>query len=281
MKIFFSKTMIFLGVFSLVMGTITAFGSNISYADNLEIIGNEIGLEVSPSGTKLFDLTNLNPGDTKEAKIDIKNNYTLPFEVFMRTERLSPLPNTGEVDLFEQLNLTIYLDDIEIYTGPMKDYATTNISLGDFNSNDEKELRAIVHLPGPETGNEFQGKNVDVKWIFIAQAEQPDDPDDPDDPDEPDDSDDPDEPQEPEEPEQPEEEVEVEEEIPESVPEEPEEEVTTQEIEEPEEVEEIEEEIPEAQPKMPKTGEIPAVIYYGLGTALLGLGIGTGRKKEK
>jgi len=29
-----------------------------------------------------------------------------------------------------------------------------------------------VHLPGPETGNEYQGKSASVKWIFIAQASE-------------------------------------------------------------------------------------------------------------
>lgn len=179
-----SKIMLFLGIISLVLGTMTSYGMKISYANNLEIIGTDLGLEVKPSGTKLFDLTNLNPGDKKEAKIDIKNNYTLPFEVFMRTERSSPKPI--EADLFEQLILTIYLDDIEIYTGPMKDYARSNISLGAFNPNSGKELRALVYLPGAETGNEFQGKHLEVKWYFIAELNDAPDTPTPDRPDKPD-----------------------------------------------------------------------------------------------
>ncbi len=54
------------------MGTIGTFGMNVSYAEDLELIGKELGLVVEPSSTKLFDLSNLNPGDTKEAKITIK-----------------------------------------------------------------------------------------------------------------------------------------------------------------------------------------------------------------
>ena len=68
-------------------------------------------------------------------------------------------------------------------------------------------------------------------------------------------------------PEEPEEEIE--EEIPEAKPEIP---------EEPPE-EEIEEEIPQAKPAMPKTGQVPATIYYAIGAALVGLGLGF-RKKE-
>ena len=42
------------------MGTIGTFGMNVSYAEDLELIGKELGLVVEPSSTKLFDLSNLN-----------------------------------------------------------------------------------------------------------------------------------------------------------------------------------------------------------------------------
>ena len=179
MKRTFSRIMMFLGALSLIMGTMTAFGTDIVYGQDLQLIGKEIGLEITPIGAKLFDLSNLNPGDTKEAKVDIKNSYTLPFQLFMRTERMSEPPGEGQEDLFEQLVLTVYLDGVQIYTGPMKDYATTNIPLGNFNPSAEKELKAVVHLPGPGTGNEYQGTSVDVKWIFIATAEEPEEPEEP------------------------------------------------------------------------------------------------------
>ena len=60
MKRLLSKSMIFLGVFALIMGMMTTLGINPSYADNLEVIGNDIGLQVKPSGRQLFNLTNLN-----------------------------------------------------------------------------------------------------------------------------------------------------------------------------------------------------------------------------
>lgn len=274
MKRFFSKIMIFLGIFSLVMGTIGTFGMNVSYAEDLELIGKELGLVVEPSSTKLFDLSNLNPGDTKEAKITIKNKYTSPFQLYMRTERMSEVPTEGEPDMFKQLIITVYLGDKLVYSGSMMDFATSNISLGKFNGNANMELKTVVNLPGPETGNEFQGKGVDVKWIFIAQADKPEDPyEPPEDPYEP-----PKDPTPPttseepiEEPEEPIEEEIIDEEIPEDIPEI---------LEEP--IEEIiEEEVPKDQPKMPKTGEISPIIYYSLGTLFLGLGIGARDKKKK
>ncbi|MGO1367858.1 MAG: hypothetical protein ACTHUW_00640, partial [Senegalia sp. (in: firmicutes)] len=33
------------------------------------------------------------------------------------------------------------------------------------------KLDMTVTLPGPETGNEFQGKTVENQWIFTAQSE--------------------------------------------------------------------------------------------------------------
>lgn len=296
MKIFFSKVIIFLGVFFLIMGTMTSFGMNKSYAVSLQIIGNDLGLEVIPSGTKLFDLTNLNPGDKDEEKVDIKNNHTLPFEVFMRAERTSPQPEMGEADLFEQLIVTVYLDGEKIYTGPMKDYAISSISLGNFNPNVEKELKAVVHLPGPETGNEFQNKNVDVKWIFTATAkatEDPENPEEPQDPEEPEESDEPERPTGPKESQELQEEIIeiIEQEIPTGVPELEEEESIEEDlviedsvVEEPVEVEEIieiEKDVPLGIINLPKTGEISSTVYYILGIALLSLGIGTGAKKKR
>lgn len=290
MKGFLSKTMIFLGIFSLVMGTLGVFGINTIYAEDLELIGNDLGLVVEPSSTRLFNLTNLNPGDTEVATVNIKNQYSLPFDLSMRAERTSPMPEEGDVDLFKQLIITVYLDGVEIYSGPMIDFAISNIALGNFDPGAEIELSAEVHLPGPETGNEFQGKNVDVKWIFIAESEEepetpgPDpvtpDPD-PGTPFEP-----PVIPFTPATPVVPEEEV-IDEDIPEDIPEveEPDEEIDEEipedlpEVEEPEE-EVVDEELAEDRPIMPRTGEISPILYYGLGSVFLLLGFGTRKKKK-
>lgn len=283
MRRFLSKAFIFLGVLSLVLGTINSFGHSISYAEDLELIGTNLGLEVIPSGSKLFDLNKLNPGDREEAKITIKNNYSSPFHLYMRAERMSPTPEEGEVDLFKQLNLTVYLRGNIVYSGSMKDFATSNISLGVFKSNDIEDLRAVVHLPGLETGNEFQGSGVDVKWIFIASADAPPEPPQPPEPETPIPPTTSSTPSIPEEPE-----VIIDEEVPEAVPEVPEEtiedipeDIPEDIVEEPMEEEVIEEDIPQDVPRMPKTGEISTNIFYGAGMLFLLLGIELGFKKKK
>ena len=78
MRKLLSKTFMFLGVLSLVLGTLNTAGQRISYADDLELIGTNIGLEISPTATNLFDLQNLNPGDEEEGKVTIRNNYLAP-----------------------------------------------------------------------------------------------------------------------------------------------------------------------------------------------------------
>ncbi len=167
MKLLLSKSIILLGVFALIMGTLTTFGIIPSYADNLEVIGNEVGLELKPTGKQLFNLTNMNPGDTNEAKVTIKNTNECKFELFLKTERMTPIPEGS--DLFKQMILTIYYGESIVYNGPMEGFAKQYISLGMINTGNQEVLRAVVHLPGLETGNEFQGQHVEVKWIFMAE----------------------------------------------------------------------------------------------------------------
>lgn len=281
MRKFLSKTMIFLGILSLVLGVLNTFGNNIIYAEDLELVGRDLGLEITPVNTRLFDLSRLNPGDTKESKITIRNNYIYGFQLYMRTERMSPIPEEGEADLFKQLKLTVYLGGTEIYSGDMMDFATTNISIGRFNPRDVKELKAVVHLPGLETGNEFQGSTVDVKWIFIAQADTPPEPKEPSEPPEP-----PEPPTTPITPltteiipEEPEEIID--EGIPEDIPEEIIDEEVPVDVLEVDEEEEIEEEIPQDVPRMPKTGEISPIIFYGAGVLFLIIGVELGFKKKE
>jgi hypothetical protein len=105
---------------------------------------------------------------------------------------------------------------------------------------------------------------VEVRWVFLAEQRPynpPDDPDDPDDPDRPD------RPDRPDNPEEPEEILEIREEIPQAVP-------------EPEQAEiiEAEEEIPLVIPILPRTGALPAGLYYILGSLLFAVGV---RMKKK
>lgn len=158
--------------FILLILTISImFSYNNSYASNLKVVGDTEGLAIIPKDTKMFDLNNLNPGDKEEIEITLENKYIDCYiDIFVRTERASKAPEEGEAELLEQLKVKVYLEEALIYDGEMKGFATTNTSLGTLELNEDKKIRVVARLPGYETGNEFQGKELKVNWIFTAQS---------------------------------------------------------------------------------------------------------------
>lgn len=164
----------------LLIALIFTFAVKPVYASDLELIGKDIGLEVVPKDKNLFQVMNLNPGDFLTSKLTIKNNWDNTFELFMKAERQNEEPSMGEPDLYKQLLMTVTLRGKEIFNGSMIDFTKGNaISLGKFEPGDIEEIVVNVSLPGKDTGNEFQGKKLDNKWIFTATSETTDIPDEP------------------------------------------------------------------------------------------------------
>ncbi|WP_026896142.1 hypothetical protein [Clostridiisalibacter paucivorans] len=270
------KWVVCLTITVVILSVITINGNILNnrtytYAEDLEIIGEDLGLIIEPSGEKLFDLSNLNPGDRKSAKLTIKNNYEDPFNLYMTAEKVGEIE---KIDLFDQLELEITYQGDKIFEGIIKDFATENISLGKIDRGDIEELEAEIHLPGSETGNEFQGKSLEVKWIFTAESKSSGDNTDDDDDDNDngrkrrkDRNDDT--------REEIEEEIIIQEEIPQGVPKNIEK-VKAQNVEE---IIEIQEEVPQGIPLMPKTGEDIPIVMYSIGIiAILG-GVAIGKRK--
>jgi len=77
-----------------------------------------------------------------------------------------------ETGLLEIMELTVLYRGKVLYQGPVIGFAGEAIYLGRFRPGESGELEVAVHLPGPETGNEYQGKSASVKWIFTAQASE-------------------------------------------------------------------------------------------------------------
>ncbi|MBS4537471.1 LPXTG cell wall anchor domain-containing protein [Clostridium sp. D2Q-11] len=136
------------------------------FSDDVKIIREKEGLIVEPS-TKSFDLTTLKPGDTEKSKLTIINNGKDPLEVSIGLERVG---KKQKIDLFEQLELTLNYGSEQIYIGKMSDLEDMSISLGNLDIDTIKELVATIHLPGPETGNEYQNKEVEFNWVFTAKS---------------------------------------------------------------------------------------------------------------
>ena len=245
-----------LGIVFLILGLIFSAFPIQGYAEDLEIIGKDIGLVVKPADRRLFDLNNLNPGDMETARLVIKNNYKHPFNLYMRAERIGDIPKEGEADLLDVLIVNINLRGKQIYKGPIKDFAVSSISLGKINPGDVHTLIAKVSLLGPETGDEYQGKSAEVQWIFIAESVRP--------------------------PSKPGDRPKIIDSVEHKLKEESEkiidkpeiiEDIEEREAEEQED-EAIEDEtiLPQPRPRMPKTGEASSHIFYIMGSTMIFLG---------
>ncbi len=254
------------GFFLLIASLVFSLGLSTGYAQPEEsatvtVRGTGSGLEVTPSPATLFDLNNMNPGDSVQKTLVIKNNYSRPFSLYLNAQKVVPVD--GGEDLSDVLRLRVTLRGTEIYDGLIDGFGSSTVALGVFNPGATEELVAMVTLPGPETGNDYQGATATVIWTFTAQSSGEEPPEYP-----------------PEEEEVPEEEV-PEEEVP-LVP--PEEEIPEEEVPEvpPEEIEIPEVEVPKEEPKpLPKTGEVSHWLFYGAGGAVVLCGLVLGLKKKQ
>lgn len=137
-------------------------------AAGIEIIGEEAGLVLVPQKGVLFDLDNMSPGDTQQDSIKLKNSYSTWYHLWIQTEEIT----ADEPSLFEVMELTVSYRGAVLYQGPVDGFAGEPLYLGRLEPGDSEEMLVAVHLPGAETGNEYQAKSASAKWIFTAQASE-------------------------------------------------------------------------------------------------------------
>lgn len=138
-------------------------------AAGIEVVGAEEGLVLIPSGGDLFDLDALSPGDTLQGTIKLRNDYSRWYHLWIKAAELT----ADEPSLFEVMELTVDYRGELLYQGKVDGFAADKeIYLGRYEPGDVGELVVTAHLPGAETGNEYQGKSASVKWIFSAQASE-------------------------------------------------------------------------------------------------------------
>ncbi|NLY18794.1 MAG: hypothetical protein GX045_07555 [Clostridiaceae bacterium] len=303
-------------VASMAIGTVNAYA--------VEVEGSETGLRVYTSDV-LVPTDNLGPGDTKTSsmKISLDRNSsvgenTLP--VWMSAEIVENIPGKsfdgkrGYLD--DVLEFTITHENGEVlYNKGSASGLSEPIVLGQISKGDSFDVFITVHLPGEETGNEYQAASLKVKWKIITMYTPGTEPTDPTStepttteptsteptPTEP-------VPTEP----TPTESESTEPTTTEPIPTEPTiTESTTQKSGEPTSIEltqteptptpitdtvyEVEDEpVPEGSPEpeleiieeeiipsgLPKTGELPPALFYGLGAGIIYLGIKLNRKKR-
>ena len=224
--------------------------------------GNDCGLEVRVA-EEFTDVSNLNPGDTKDSYLTVSNAGSGTFKYFFDIRKIRSTAGgyRGQdgKPLDEILQMKVKRGDETLFEGLVSDF--TEKDMGDLAAGGEQQLGISVYFP-EEAGNEYQGADVTVQFKFRAicdleeQGSPPStSPSPPSSPRPPEGSIVP-----PESPEGPPEDGElIEEEFPPEEPEGP-----------PGDGELIEEKIP---PEPPKTGEFPPAIIYGAGLLLVLAGL--------
>lgn len=152
----------------LALALLSAALPALAATTDLELLGEAAGLVLTPAGGKLFDLANMAPGESRKGKISIKNSYSSWYDLWISAGEMTG----SSPSLLEVLELTVLYGGEELYRGPVQGFASGPIYLGRFHPGEKGEMSLAAHLPGPETGNEYQGKSAGVKWIFTARSGQ-------------------------------------------------------------------------------------------------------------
>jgi uncharacterized repeat protein (TIGR01451 family) len=125
----------------------------------------------------LFELENMNPGDETTKTVTVTKTGTSSANLYMTWDFISGTPTLGqEGSLFEQLILVISHNGNELYRGPMingpqagsPSQLTDALYIAFMKYGDQLELDFTIFLPGPETGNEFQGSTLITKVVFYT-----------------------------------------------------------------------------------------------------------------
>ena len=132
----------------------------------------------------LFELENMNPGDETTRTVTVTKTGTSSANLYMTWDFISGDPFIGEPgSLFEHLILVIKHKDKELYRGLMMNgpqvgspsQLTDALYIAFMEYGDELELDFTVILPGPTTGNVFQGSTLVTKIVFYTICSEEED----------------------------------------------------------------------------------------------------------
>jgi len=121
---------------------------------------NELDISLLPT-EKLFDISNMKPGDWAPRTITVRNSGSKDFVYQMQ------LQNSGDEKLFNELLLEIKVGDTELYQGKMA--AFKSLPERKLTSSTEETLDITVRFP-EHLGNEFQGLESAFVFSFIAEG---------------------------------------------------------------------------------------------------------------
>lgn len=127
----------------------------------------------------LFNLGNLNPGDSYSRTLTVTNTGDLLAYLWLLHEWVDGDPPPGEWgDLFAQLEMVISWRSLILYQGPadgLKEPLNISAKIPPLGPGQSLDLDFGIFLPGPETGNEFQGSTVITRVIIITACGTEDD----------------------------------------------------------------------------------------------------------
>jgi len=160
------KLLILITLVSLViLGTVPQ-----ALAANYKIEGDANGLtiEALPNGEALGNFT---PGDTEESRLKLTNTNDEKVTVWIRTNITARHRGPNGGDLAKALHLLIK-EGSRVITNDSFDGAAKDgfVRIGTLDPNEAVFLDFTVTLPGPETGNYYQGSSIDVKWTFRTES---------------------------------------------------------------------------------------------------------------
>lgn len=162
---------VLVGVVILLAGLLLSIHPHYTLAGPAGENGNRrCRITVSPDA--LFELGNLNPGDSYSRTLTVTNAGELPAYLWLTHEWVEGDPLPGERgDLFSQLVMTISWRGITLYHGPMDgldEPIDISAKIGPLRPGQKLDLDFDIFLPGPSTDNDFQGSTVTTKIILLT-----------------------------------------------------------------------------------------------------------------
>lgn len=130
--------------------------------------GEGSGFSITPLDP-VADISNLNPGDQKTSRLELKNTGDHILTVYIRTQIDSESTPCGG-HLADQMELTIqngssYLTQDRSFRAAAGD---GSVLVGTMVPGSAKTLVFNVSLPGGTTDNRYQGSSIKAEWIFTT-----------------------------------------------------------------------------------------------------------------
>lgn len=179
-----SSKMVIIGALMVIFSLLLMFQPLFTWAQE-QNDGHPCRVALDPP-EDLFRLENMNPGDVETRTIEVHKTGTSSANLYLTWDWISGEPSLGEEgSLFEQLEMVISLEGVELYRGKMiggpqagdPSVITDALYVTFLEHGDKIDLEITVTLPGAETGNVFQGSTLLTHLVFYTICtETPDTP---------------------------------------------------------------------------------------------------------